>query len=54
MCRDGTLQTLSASTHHVLQRVGVGGHQADGGGPLVVLLVEPFVEDWIVEQPERQ
>lgn len=46
-------ETEPVSTHHVLQRMGVGGHQANGGGPLMVLLVEPFVEHWIVEQPER-
>lgn len=33
--------------------MGVGGHHANGGGPLMVLLVETFVEVWLVEQPER-
>lgn len=49
----GPLRTLKVSTHHVLQRMGVGGHHANGGGPLMVLLVETFVEVWLVEQPER-
>lgn len=34
--------------------MGVGGHHADGGGPLMVLLVETFIEVWLVEQPERR
>lgn len=50
----GPLRTLKVSTHHMLQRMGVGGHHADGGGPLVVLLVETFIEVWLVEQPERR
>lgn len=49
----GPLRTLKVSTHHVLQRMGVGGHHADGGGPLMVLLVETFIEVWLVEQPGR-
>lgn len=31
--------------------MGVGGHHADGGGPLVVLLVETLIEVWLVEEP---
>lgn len=52
MSQHGTLQAREASAHHVLQRVGVGGHHTNGSGPLVVLLVEAFVEVWMVEQPE--
>lgn len=44
---------LKEPTHHVLQRMGIGGHHPDGSGPLVVLLVETFIEVWVVEQPER-
>lgn len=49
----GILQTLNASTHQVLQRMGVGGHHSNGSRPLMVLLVEMFIEVWMVEQPER-
>jgi hypothetical protein len=37
----------------VLQRVGVDGHQPDGGGPFVVLLMEVLVEGRVVEEPGR-
>lgn len=45
---------LGEPTHHVLQRMGVGGHHSDGSGPLMVLLVETFIKVWMVEQPERR
>lgn len=34
--------------------MGVGGHYPNGGGPLMVLLVEAFIEVWMVEQPEER
>ena len=37
----------------MFNRVCVDGDHANGGGPLMVLLVEVLVEGWVVEQPAR-
>ena len=36
---------------NVLHGVGVDGHYADRGGPLVMALVDPLVEARVVQQP---
>lgn len=41
-------------THHMLQRMSVDGDHSDGSGPLMVLLVEMFVEAGMVEQSENK
>ena len=35
----------------MLHGVGVDGHYADRGGPLVMALVDPLVEARVVQQP---
>lgn len=37
----------------MLQRMSVGGDDADGSCPLMVLFVEMLVEAWMMEQPDR-
>lgn len=38
----------------MLQRMSVDGDDSDGGGPLMVLLVEMLVEAGMVEEPDRR
>lgn len=38
---------------HVLDRVGVERDHANGGCPLVVLLMDFLIERWVVKEPGR-
>lgn len=41
------------NTHHMLQRMSVGGNNSDRSGPLMVLFVVMLVEAGMVEQPDK-
>jgi len=45
---------VGESTYYVLHRVSVNGDHANGGCPLVVLLVDVLVQEWEVNEPEER
>lgn len=42
---------MGESTYYVLNWVSIDGDHTNGGCPLVVLLVNVFVQHWVVTKP---
>lgn len=43
--------TMGESTYYVFYWVSINGYHTDGGCPLVVLLVNVLIQDWVVNKP---
>lgn len=43
--------TMGESTYYVFYWVSINGDHTDGGCPLVVLLVNVLIQDWVVNKP---
>lgn len=44
---------MAESTYYVLYWVSINGDHADGGCPLVVLLVNVLIQHWVVSKPRQ-
>lgn len=42
---------MGESTYYVFYWVSINGDHTDGGCPLVVLLVNVLIQDWVVNKP---